>query len=62
MSTAKPREVRMGKGKGSLDQKISFIKRGDILFEVGFITKQVAKLVFLKAGKKLPILTKLIIK
>jgi large subunit ribosomal protein L16 len=31
--TAKPKEVRMGRGKGNVDQWVCFVKPGKILFE-----------------------------
>jgi len=32
--TAKPKEVRMGRGKGAVDHWVCFVKPGKILFEV----------------------------
>lgn len=40
--TQKPAEVRMGKGKGSIDFWASMIAKGEILFEIDGVTKQQA--------------------
>lgn len=32
--TSKPKEVRMGKGKGTISKKIFFLKKGSILFQI----------------------------
>lgn len=61
-TSAKPKAIRMGKGKGALNQPISYICRGNILFEIGFISYNVAKYLFSSAKKKLPITTRLVVK
>lgn len=58
--TSKPAEVRMGKGKGSLDYWASVIKSGQILFEISNINYSTASVLFKKAANKLPLLTKFI--
>src|SRR5690606_18694065 len=40
--TGKPTEVRMGKGKGSVDFWAARVKPGRIMFEVDGVTEQVA--------------------
>ena len=40
--TAKPIEVRMGKGKGSVDRWVAKIKPGRIMFEVDGVAEDVA--------------------
>ncbi len=40
--TAKPIEVRMGKGKGSVDRWVAKIKPGRIMFEVDGVSEDVA--------------------
>jgi len=37
--TNKPKSVRMGKGKGSLTKKISFLKKGEYLFNIKILKK-----------------------
>ena len=56
--TAKPLEVRMGKGKGALDHYVAVVKPGRIMFEVDGISSEVAHEALRLAAQKLPILTK----
>lgn len=58
--SAKPSEVRMGKGKGSIDHWISVIKSGQILFEISNIDFFLAKNLLSCAARKLPVLCKFI--
>ena len=58
--TAKPIEVRMGKGKGSPEYYACRVKPGRILFEVDGVSEQIAKEALYKASAKLPIKTKTI--
>ena len=56
----KPTDVRMGKGKGSVDYWICRVQPGRILFELDLVTEEQALEAFLKASAKLPIKTKFI--
>ena len=56
----KPAEVRMGKGKGSIEFWACRVKPGRILFEVDGVSEQIAKEALYKASAKLPIKTKTI--
>ena len=58
--TAKPIEVRMGKGKGSPEYWACRVKPGRILFEVDGVTEEVAREALYKASAKLPIKTKFV--
>lgn len=60
--TKKPAEVRMGKGKGSLDHWVAVVKPGRILFEIEGVSKQVAEESLQLAAQKLPVLTKFIVR
>lgn len=60
--TKKPAEVRMGKGKGSVDRYVAPVKPGRILYEMNGVSVEVAKGALNLAAAKLPIKTKLIIK
>jgi len=60
--TAKPAEVRMGKGKGAVDRYVCRVKPGRMLFELDGVTEEVAKEAFEKAAAKLPIKVKFIIR
>ena len=59
--TAKPAEVRMGKGKGNPEGWAAIVQPGRILFEADGVTEEVAKNAFALAAQKLPILTKFIV-
>jgi len=58
----KPAEVRMGKGKGSVELYVAPVRKGRILYEMGGVEASVAKKALTLAGSKLPIRTKLLIK
>jgi large subunit ribosomal protein L16 len=58
--TKKPAEVRMGKGKGDIDHWVCVIKRGRILFELGGIPEEYARICFRLVAYKLPVRTKFI--
>ncbi len=56
--TKKPAETRMGKGKGDLDHWEAIVKRGKILFELGGVPEELARISFRLAAYKLPFKTK----
>ncbi len=58
----KPAEVRMGKGKGSVDHYIATVKPGRILYEMTGVEPEVARGALELAASKLPIKTRLILK
>jgi large subunit ribosomal protein L16 len=58
--TAKPSEVRMGKGKGNVDFWCSPVKAGTILFEIQGVTQQKGIFALLKVQKKIFFKTKII--
>ena len=60
--TKKPAEVRMGKGKGSLDRWVAVIKPGRVLFEVKGIEKELSYAALRLAKYKLSVQTKIISK
>ena len=53
--TQKPKEVRMGKGKGAVSHYIIRAEAGRILFELSNVDEIVARLALEKASKKLPV-------
>lgn len=55
--TTKPTEVRMGKGKGSVDFWGTRVAGGSILFELCGVTKSTAIAAFRTGGAKLPVKT-----
>jgi large subunit ribosomal protein L16 len=60
--TAKPAEVRMGKGKGSLDHYIAVVKPGRIMFELDGVPMETAQEALRLAAQKLPVLTKFVVR
>jgi|TARA_R110002096_G_scaffold110035_16_gene240607 large subunit ribosomal protein L16 len=56
--TKKPLEVRMGKGKGSVEYWVAQIKPGTMLFELQGVSKEIAMEAFNLASAKLPFKTK----
>jgi len=60
--TAKPQEVRMGKGKGALDHWVAMVKPGRMLFEVDGVTEEIAQEALRLAAQKLPVSTKFVIR
>lgn len=60
--TAKPAEVRMGKGKGAPEYWIAQIKPGTILFEADGVSLEIAKEAMRLAAQKLPVTTKFVVR
>lgn len=60
--TRKPQEVRMGKGKGSLDHYVAMVAPGRIMFEIDGVSQEIAQEALRLAAQKLPVLTKLTVR
>jgi large subunit ribosomal protein L16 len=60
--TAKPVEVRMGKGKGSVEYWACKVKPGRIMFEIDGVTEVVAREALRLAAMKLPIKTRTVVR
>ncbi|MGC6500269.1 MAG: 50S ribosomal protein L16 [Henriciella sp.] len=58
--SAKPIEVRMGKGKGSVDRWVARVQPGRILFEIDGVSDEVALEALRLGAAKLPIRTKIV--
>ena len=58
--TAKPIEVRMGKGKGSVDRWVARVQPGRILFEIDGVPDEGALEALRLGAAKLPIRTKIV--
>jgi len=58
--SSKPAEVRMGSGKGEVEFWAAEIKPGTVLFEIGGVTEEQAKMAFKRVAHKMPIKVKLI--
>lgn len=53
--TAKPLETRMGKGKGEPESWVATVRPGQVCFEVGGVSENVAKQTLLRVAHKMPI-------
>ncbi|MBI2022516.1 50S ribosomal protein L16 [Candidatus Daviesbacteria bacterium] len=60
--TKHPAESRMGSGKGEVEGYVAVIKPGNILFEMGAVSEDVAKEAMRLAAHKLPVKTRFITK
>lgn len=60
--TAKPAEVRMGKGKGAPSHWVATVKPGRIMFECDGVPFEVAKEAMRLAAQKLPVKTKFVVR
>ncbi|ACM93735.1 ribosomal protein L16 [Nautilia profundicola AmH] len=58
--TAKPVGVRMGKGKGSVEEWVMNIKPGRIIFEITGVNNETAVRALTLAAAKLPFKTKIV--
>ena len=58
--SAKPTEVRMGSGKGSVDFWAARVKPGRIMFEIDGVSEPVAREALRLAAMKLPIKTRVV--
>jgi len=55
--TQKPLEVRMGKGKGSVEYWVAKIQPGHVLYEMEGVSEDLAREAFKLAAAKLPVKT-----
>jgi len=60
--TSKPVEVRMGKGKGSVDFWACKVKPGRVMFEIDGVSEAVAREALRLAAMKLPIKTRTVVR
>lgn len=60
--TAIPAETRMGKGKGNPEYWVAVVKRGNVILEIGGVSKELAEEAIRLAGHKLPVKTKFVSK
>ncbi len=60
--TSKPTEVRMGKGKGSVDFWAARVKPGRVMFEIDGVAESVAKEALRLAAMKLPIKSRIVVR
>jgi large subunit ribosomal protein L16 len=55
--TKKPLEVRMGKGKGSVEYWVAQVQPGSMLYEIEGVPEELAREAFKLAAAKLPVAT-----
>jgi large subunit ribosomal protein L16 len=55
--TKKPLEVRMGKGKGSVEYWVAQVKPGTMLYEIQGVSEELAREAFALGAAKLPLKT-----
>lgn len=60
--TAKPAEVGMGKGKGDPVGFVARVKPGTIIFEIDGLEEKISRQALRKAGAKLPVKCKIIMR
>lgn len=58
--TAKPLETRMGTGKAEPDAWVAVIKSGTVLFELGGVTEEQARMCFARLAHKMPMRVRMI--
>lgn len=58
--SAKPLEVRMGTGKGDVDYWAAVVRPGTVMFEIGGVSEEKAKLAFKRVAHKMPVKVKLV--
>ena len=58
--TSTPLETRMGKGKGEPEHWVACVRPGSILFELGGVTQEQAKVCFARLAHKMPIRVRLV--
>lgn len=58
----KPAEVRMGKGKGSVDHYAAKVRPGRVLYEIAGVSEELAVSALELAAAKLPVKTRLLVK
>jgi large subunit ribosomal protein L16 len=56
----KPAEVRMGKGKGSVEYWVAPVKAGRIMFEIDGVPSALAEEAIRRGGAKLPLRTRFV--
>ena len=60
--SSKPIEVRMGKGKGSVDYWVARVKPGRVMFEIDGVAEDTAREALRLAAMKLPVKTRTVVR
>ena len=56
----KPLETRMGKGKGEPEFWTAIVKPGTVMYEIGGVGEDLAKLALLRVAHKMPVKTRFV--
>ena len=60
--SAKPLEVRMGKGKGEPAQWVACVRPGTVLYEIGGVEEAVARVALTRVAHKMPVRCRLVLR
>jgi large subunit ribosomal protein L16 len=60
--SAKPTEVRMGSGKGSVDRWVAVVKPGRMMFEIDGVSEEIAREALRLGAMKLPVHTRVVVR
>lgn len=52
--SAKPVEVRMGKGKGEPDRWVACVREGQVIYEIGGVSEDIARQALMRVANKMP--------
>lgn len=58
--THKPLGIKMGSGKGNIEEYVAVVKPGFILFEIGGVSEEMARAAMQKASAKLSVKTEFV--
>ena len=58
--TSTPLETRMGKGKGEPEHWVATVKPGTVMYELGGVTEDQAKICFARLAHKMPVQVRLV--
>jgi len=58
--TSTPLETRMGKGKGEPEAWVATVRPGTVLYELGGVTEDQAKICFARLAHKMPVRVRLV--
>jgi len=59
-TTARPLETRMGTGKGEPEHWVAVVKEGSVLFELGGVNEEQAKMCFARLAHKMPVRVRMV--
>lgn len=60
--SSKPTEVRMGKGKGSVDRWVCKVKPGRVMFEIDGVGEVIAREALRLGAMKLPVTSRIVVR